>query len=251
MNILHEKRKAAGHMANDPITAFIIQNATVIATSAAIGAVGAAVKGGNILKGALFGAILGGVGAGISNMIGGGTFLGGAAADSATAAIGADNMLAVTDAANAAQTAGTLGEPIGGMVGASDFAAADALGPSGLSTSTATGAADAALQTTAASQPSQYQLTDQGVGTTGTNTGIAGGLKANAGLGTTLQTTGLGTTQSGGLLSQITGSKLGATGLLVGGQMIAGAAQSKAAQQQYEQAKADKAWGTMAYRGAY
>lgn len=242
MNILNERRKSRGYVASEPITTFIALNATAIATSAVIGAVGAAVSGGNILKGALFGAITGGVMAGVSNVIAGGEFLGGAV-DSATAAVGAENAAAIESAATEAAIGGASSASEN-IVDLSEFSGADGLAPSDVASpnNTPTAPAQTAQNTSAVDQPATGANSSGGIDLTGKDTslskptseGLLGSVKNAAGK------------LASGILDD---KKLGSTGLLVAGNMLSGYSQSKAAQQRYDQQLRNGTWQPIVTRG--
>lgn len=240
MNIWDERRRVAGHMVCEPITAFIAANAATIATSAAIGAVGAAVKGGNILKGALFGAIMGGITAGVAS-----AFSAPAAASAGPVAVdGVIGTEAMTDAA-------------WGSAGAANTEALNsAVQSEGLLTSQAPVAADqldgaiapsgAPVQASSAQpvavQPAQV---GQGVGTTGGSTAIGGQSAVTTGVG--------GAPKGGGILNQMFGAdgKIAGTGLMIGGQMLLGSAQQKAQDAEIARRQTNMTWVPVAQRGVY
>lgn len=241
MNILHEKQRLLpnGHP-QEPVTMFLMANATAIATSAIIGGVVAAVRGGNILKGALFGAIMGGIAAGVSSAFSGTT----AAAAGPVAADGVIGTEVMTDAAwESAGAANTevLNSAVQseGLLTSQASAVADpldgAIAPSGTPT-------QAQAAQSAAGQPTQV---GQGVGTTGSNTSIGGPQSATTGVG--------GATRGGGILNQVFGSdgKLANTGLMIGGQMLLGAAQQRSQDSEAARRQANMAWVPAVQRGVY
>ena len=239
MNILHEKRRllpASGPQ--EPITTFIMANAATIATSAAIGAVGAAVSGGNILKGALFGAITGGIAAGVSEVFAGAS----AASGQGITAVGAGEGLKAAsgafELAPVAETAVNTAAPSAAQAAgqASSFSIAptvNGLQTSGLSASGAS--ASGGLLPTQAGSGLAVDVSKTGIGSLSaaptsvapTTTGLLGGL------------------------SKMGESKLANTGLLIGGQMLLGSAQEKAQQEEIKRKQTNAAYTAAPVRGMY
>lgn len=267
MNILHEKRKTLPHgNPQEPISMFIASAATSLGASAAVasaigtaavtgmvvGGVGAAVTGGNILKGALFGAIMGGITSGVSAAFGGA----GAAAGASAATVPTEAALSGSGAGLDSFLAGTANVPTEAMMAGNGAALEAQLAGSAISPVSvgegmlATPTAAAAQTAIAPAAASPYQLVGDGINTTGSGTGFVGGT-AQTGLTTSLTNTGLGAAPIGGLLSQITGGKMGSTALLVGGQMLSGAMQQKAADKETARRQANMTWVSTPQRGNY
>lgn len=240
MNILHEKRKMLP-MGNpqEPITAFLVANATAIATSAVIGGVVAAVRGGNILKGALFGAIMGGIAAGVSSAFSGAATTaaeaaGGAAIEASTVPM----TEAAWEAAGAANTSALNEAAIGSTV---DSASQVAISPSVV----APAPVAAPVSVVGSELPSPV------VGTNSVNgLDLSGSSKSLFGGSTN---TMIGGPQQGGLLSRAFGSggKLANTGLMIGGQMLLGAAQQRSQESEAARRQSNMSWVPAAQRGIY